>query len=75
MPALTATSALVGAIVLLGLWSGKRWGRRRKRIIDTEARSFHARRAGRSLVVNLTAPAPTTGGQIAPLNRGSTGDR
>ncbi|WP_143227506.1 hypothetical protein [Actinomyces naeslundii] len=44
MPALTATSALVGAVVLLGLWSGRRWGRRRKRIIDTEARSFHARR-------------------------------
>ena len=46
MPALTATSALVGAVVLLGVWSGRRWGRRRKRIIDTEARSFHARRGG-----------------------------
>ena len=46
MPALTATSALVGAVVLLGLWSGRQWGRRRKRIIDTEARSFHARRGG-----------------------------
>ncbi|WP_178387685.1 hypothetical protein [Actinomyces naeslundii] len=46
MPALTATSALVGAVVLLGLWHGRRWGRRRKRIIDTEVRSFHARRGG-----------------------------
>ncbi len=43
MPALTATSALVGAMVLLGLWSGRRWGRRRKRVLDAEAHSFHAR--------------------------------
>jgi len=40
MPALTATSALVGAIVLLGLWSGKRWGRRRKHVLNTEARKL-----------------------------------
>ena len=44
MPALTATSALVGAIVLLGLRSGKRWGRRRKRVLDAEARRFRIRR-------------------------------
>ena len=46
MPALTATSALVGAAVLLGVWSGRRWGRRRKRALDAEARSFRARRDG-----------------------------
>lgn len=40
MPALTATSALVGAMVLLGLWSGRRWGRRRKRFLDAETRRF-----------------------------------
>ena len=40
MPALTATSALVGAMVLLGLWSGKRWGRRRKHVLNTEARKL-----------------------------------
>ena len=44
MPALTATSALVGAMVLLGLWSGKRWGRRRKRVLDAEAHRFRIRR-------------------------------
>ena len=44
MPALTATSALVGAMVLLGLWSGRRWGRRRKRVLDAEARRFRTRR-------------------------------
>lgn len=44
MPALTATSALVGAMVLLGLWSGRRWGRRRKRVLDAEAHRFHTRR-------------------------------
>lgn len=44
MPALTATSALVGAMVLLGLWSGRRWGRRRKRALDAEARRIHASR-------------------------------
>ena len=44
MPALTATSALVGAMVLLGLWSGKQWGRRRKRALDAEARRLRARR-------------------------------
>lgn len=44
MPALTATSALVGAVVLLGLWSGRRWGRRRKRVLDAEARRFRIRR-------------------------------
>ncbi|VEI15821.1 Uncharacterised protein [Actinomyces viscosus] len=43
MPALTATSALVGAVVLLGLWSGRRWGRRRKRVLDAEAHRFRAR--------------------------------
>mgnify|MGYP001688805485 CR=1 FL=1 len=43
MPALTATSALVGAMVLLGLWSGRRWGRRRKHVLDAEAHRFHAR--------------------------------
>lgn len=43
MPALTATSALVGAMVLLGLWSGRRWGRRRKRALDAEARRFRTR--------------------------------
>ena len=46
MPALTATSALVGAMVLLGLWSGRRWGRRRKRTLDAEAHSLRARRDG-----------------------------
>ncbi len=46
MPALTATSALVGAMVLLGLWSGKRWGRRRKRTLDAEAHRVHIRRGG-----------------------------
>ncbi len=46
MPALTATSALVGAMVLLGLWSGRRWGRRRKRALDAEAHSFRIRRGG-----------------------------
>ena len=46
MPALTATSGLVGAVVLLGLWSGRRWGRRRKRVLDTEARRFRIRRGG-----------------------------
>ena len=44
MPALTATSALVGAMVLLGLWSGRRWGQRRKRVLDAEAHRFHTRR-------------------------------
>ena len=44
MPALTATSALVGAVVLLGLWSSRRWGRRRKRTLDAEARRFRIRR-------------------------------
>ncbi|WP_167542051.1 hypothetical protein [Actinomyces oris] len=44
MPVLTATSALVGAMVLLGLWSGRRWGRRRKRALDAEARRFRIRR-------------------------------
>ena len=43
MPALSAASALVGAAVLLGVWSGRRWGRRRKRVLDAEARRFHAR--------------------------------
>ena len=46
MPALTTTSALVGAMVLLGLWSGRRWGQRRKRTLDAEARRFHAHRCG-----------------------------
>lgn len=44
MPALTTTSALVGTMVLLGLWSGKRWGQRRKRVLDAEARRFRTRR-------------------------------
>ena len=44
MPAVTATSALVGAMVLLGLWSGRRWGRRRKRALDAEVHRFHTRR-------------------------------
>ena len=43
MPALTATSVLVSAMVLLGLWSGRRWGRRRKRVLDAEARRFRTR--------------------------------
>ena len=43
MPALSAASALVGAAVLLGVWSGRRWGRRRKRVLDAEARRFHTR--------------------------------
>ena len=43
MPALTATSALVGAAVLLGVWSGRRWGRRRKRALDAGAHSLRAR--------------------------------
>ena len=46
MPALTATSALVGAMALLGLWSGRRWGRRRKRVLDAEAHRIHIRRGG-----------------------------
>ena len=46
MPALTATSALVGAVVLLGVWSGRRWGRRRKRVLDAEAHRFRIRRDG-----------------------------
>ena len=46
MPALTATSALVGAVVLLGVWSGRRWGRRRKRVLDAEAHRFRIRRGG-----------------------------
>ncbi|MDO4655481.1 hypothetical protein [Actinomyces sp.] len=46
MPALTATSTLVGAVVLLGVWSGRWWGRRRKRALDAETRSFHACRDG-----------------------------
>ena len=46
MPALTATSALVGAVVLLSLWSGRQWGRRRKRALDAEARRFHSGRDG-----------------------------
>lgn len=44
MPALSAASALAGAAVLLGVWSGRRWGRRRKRVLDAEARRFHTRR-------------------------------
>lgn len=40
MPSLTATSALVGAMVLLGIWSGRRWGRRRRHVLDTEARKL-----------------------------------
>ena len=44
MPALSAASALVGAAVLLGVWSGRRLGRRRKRVLDAEARRFHTRR-------------------------------
>ena len=43
MPALTATSALVGAVVLLGLWSGRRWGRRRQRVLDAETHRFRTR--------------------------------
>ena len=43
MLVLTATSAVVGAMVLLGLWSGRRWGRRRKRALDAEAHRFRAR--------------------------------
>ena len=43
MPSPTATSALVGAMVLLGIWSGRRWGRRRKRVLDAEAHRFRAR--------------------------------
>ena len=46
MPALTATSALVGAVVLLGVWSGRRWGLRRKRALDAKAHNFHASRDG-----------------------------
>ena len=46
MPALTATSALVGAVVLLGVWSGRWWGRRRKRALDAKAHNFHASRDG-----------------------------
>ena len=46
MPALTATSGLVGTVMLLGAWSGKRWGRRRKHVLDTEAHRFHTRRDG-----------------------------
>ncbi len=46
MPALTATSALVGAAVLLGVWSGRRWGQRRKRALDAEAHRIHASRDG-----------------------------
>lgn len=46
MPALTATSALVGAVVLLGVWSGRWWGRRRKRVLDAEAHRFRIRRDG-----------------------------
>ena len=38
MPALTATSALVGAVVLLG--------RRRKHVLDAEPHSVHANRDG-----------------------------
>ena len=44
MPAISAASALVGAAVLLGVWSGRRWGRRRKLALDAEARRFHTRR-------------------------------
>lgn len=44
MPAISAASALVGAAVLLGVWSGRRWGRRHKRVLDVEARRFHTRR-------------------------------
>ena len=44
MPAPTATSELVGAVVLLDLWSSRRWGHRRKRVIDAEARRIHASR-------------------------------
>lgn len=67
MPALTATSALVGAAVLLGVWSGRRWGRRRKRVLDAEARRFHTRR-DRQLLSPWTycPPAPTAGGYIVP---------
>jgi len=46
MPALTATSALVGAVVLLGVWSGRWWGRRRKRVLDAEAHRLRIRRDG-----------------------------
>ena len=40
MPTLTATRALVGAMVLLGVWIDRRWGRRRKRALETETRRF-----------------------------------
>ena len=46
MPGLTATSILVGAVVLLGVWSGRRWGLRRKRLLDAEARSLRTHRRG-----------------------------
>ena len=46
MPALSAASALVGAAVLLGVWSGRRLGRRRKRVLDAEAHRFRIRRDG-----------------------------
>ncbi|MEA1306045.1 hypothetical protein [Actinomyces oris] len=46
MPALSAASALVGAMVLLGVWSGRRWGRRRKRALDAEAHSLRTHRDG-----------------------------
>ena len=44
MPALTATSVLVGTVMLLGAWSGRRWARRRKYVLDTEAHRFRIRR-------------------------------
>lgn len=43
MPTLTATSALVGAAVLLGAWSGRRWGRWCKRAFGPGVHRFRAR--------------------------------
>jgi len=40
MTARTATRAPAGAVVLLGVWIGRRWGRRRKRALEAETRRF-----------------------------------
>ena len=45
--AVCAPWGIVGsAVVLLGVWSGRWWGRRRKRVLDAEAHRFRIRRDG-----------------------------
>ena len=67
MPALTATSALVGAMVLLGVWSGRRWGRRRKRALDAEATGSASAEAARTMTPTRSNAVRSPGRTRRPL--------